>query len=203
MQVSGVKNAKACFTYTAGHLWPYKLVLHLLSKAISQGVNLQTHTPVRSITTTESSQTLRRWTINTDRGSILTSKVIHANNAFASTLLPEFKDKIVPVRGICARIMPATTNTPFLSNSYIMRIAPGEYDYLIPRSDGSIIVGGARRDYWRQLDQWYNVHDDSTLIDPAKDYFEGYMQRHFRGWEDSAAFTDKVWTGSEYSKIAD
>lgn len=72
---------------------------------------------------------------------------------------------------------------PPLSNSYIIRIAPGEYDYLIPRSDGSIVVGGGRRDYVKQLDQWYNNVDDSKLIDSAKNYFDGYMQRHFQGWE--------------------
>ena len=29
-------------------------------------------------------------------------------------------------------------------------------------------------------------------------YFEGYMQRAFRGWEDSGTVLDKVWTGSKY-----
>lgn len=59
------------------------------------------------------------------------------------------------------------------------------------------MVGGARRDYFKDLSQWYDVADDSKLIEPAKHYFDGYMQRHFRGWEDSGAETDKVWTGSE------
>lgn len=44
---------------------------------------------------------------------------------------------------------------------------------------------------------WYGVTDDSKLIEPAKNYFDGYMQRHFQGWEDSGAFTDRVWTGSK------
>jgi hypothetical protein len=65
-----------------------------------------------------------------------------------------------------------------------MRLAPGEYDYLIPRADGSIVVGGGRSDYFRQLNEWYDNADDSKLIEPAKDYFDGYMQRHFNGWED-------------------
>lgn len=33
------------------------------------------------------------------------------------------------------------------------------------------------------------------MIEPAKSYFDGYMQRYFRGWEVSGAYTDKVWTG--------
>jgi glycine/D-amino acid oxidase-like deaminating enzyme len=90
----------------------------------------------------------------------------------------------VPVRGICCRITTPKAHPPLLSNSYILRVAPGEYDYLIPRADGSIVVGGAKRDFYKQLDQWYDVVDDSKLIEPAKNYFDGYMQRHFHGWED-------------------
>ncbi|KAK4505526.1 hypothetical protein PRZ48_003489 [Zasmidium cellare] len=189
--VSGVKGAKGCFSYPAGHVWPYKLVLHLLSKAVSAGVNLQTNTPVTSVTPVGNG----KWNVNTDRGSIKASTVIYASNAYTSSLLPEFKKAIVPVRGICSRIMTPKVDAPFLSNSYILRIAPGEYDYLIPRTDGSIVVGGARRDFFDKLDQWYNVTDDSQLIAPAANYFDNYMQRHFKGWEDSNAYTDKVWTG--------
>ena len=46
-------------------------------------------------------------------------------------------------------------------------------------------------------EQWYNVTDDSELIEPVKNYFDGFMQRTFRGWEDSEAVTDMVWTGSK------
>lgn len=194
--VSGVKGAKGCFTYTAGHVWPYKMVIHLLEKAVEAGVNLQTNTPVKSVTEAGG----RRWNVATERGAIQTSKVIYASNAYTSSLLAEFQDKIFGVRGICSRIVPSNAKTaPFLSNSYIMRLAPGEYDYLIPRSDGSIVVGGARRDYFKHLDQWYHNYDDSKLIEPAKNYFDGYMQRHFRGWEESGAKMESVWTGSKHS----
>lgn len=37
--------------------------------------------------------------------------------------------------------------------------------------------------------------DDSTLIQGAETYFDGYMQRHFTGWEDSGAVVSKLWTG--------
>lgn len=187
--MSGVKGAKGCFTYTAAHLWPYKLVLHLLKKAVSAGVNLQTCTPVQSIAydTSVSGPCI----VKTARGSIRVSKIIYACNAYTSALLPEFKKAIVPVRGICCRIIPAEgRRLPLLSNSYILRIAPGEYDYLIPRSDGSIIVGGGRGDYYKQLGQWYDNADDSSLIEPAKNHFDGYMQKHFHGWENVSFVCD-------------
>ncbi|KJY01925.1 fad dependent oxidoreductase superfamily like protein [Zymoseptoria brevis] len=193
--VSGVKGAKACFTYPTAHMWPYKLVLHLLSQAVSKGVNLQTHTPVQNVVRSVGSGSPRAWTVDTPRGSVQASKVIHASNAYTSALLPEYKQAIVPVRGICCHIVPTKKPAPLLSNSYMMRIAPDEFDYLIPRTDGSIVVGGGRRDYYRHLNEWYDVVDDSKLIEPAKKYFDGYMQRHFNGWEDSGAYTNKIWTG--------
>lgn len=170
-------------------------MLHLLGKAVAAGVNLQTNTPVTSVSPVDYSANTRTWCVNTSRGSIKTSQVIYASNAYTSALLPEFKNRIVPVRGICSRIVPGKAHPPLLSNSYILRLSPSEYDYLVPRTDGSIVVGGARRDYFERLDQWYNNVDDNQLIEPAKNYFDGYMQRHFRGWEDSGAYTDKVWTG--------
>jgi hypothetical protein len=35
------------------------------------------------------------------------------------------------------------------------------------------------------------------MIEPARHYFDGFMQKHFRGWEESGAYTDKIWTGSK------
>lgn len=167
-------------------------MLSLLNKAVKHGVNLQTHTPVTSVQPALEPHT---WAVETSRGSIAAGKVIYASNAYTSSLLPEYKTKIIGVRGICSRIVTTKPNAPFLSNSYILRLAPNEYDYLIPRSDGSIIVGGGRRDYFHQLETWYENYDDSSLITSAQRYFDGYMQRHFRGWEDSGAYTDAVWTG--------
>ena len=195
MKISGVKEAKGCFTHTAAHLWPYKLVLHLLKKAVDAGVNLQTHTPVECVSPQPDMD--GRWVVTTPRGTIRARNIIYATNGYSSALLPELKEKIVPVKGICSRII--SPKRMLLANSYVLRFNEWEYDYLIPRSDGSIIVGGARRDYYTDLESWFNVWDDSTLIESAKHYFDGYMQRHFYGWEDSGAHTDKVWTGSMFS----
>jgi glycine/D-amino acid oxidase-like deaminating enzyme len=191
---SGIKGAKACFSSTAGHLYPYKLVTHLLQKAIVAGVNLQTTTPVTDVSSEPDGE--GRWTVVTARGNILARKVIYATNGYSAGLLPELEGKIVPVRGICSRIVcPGNKRPPLLTNSYVMRFNDWEYDYLIARTDGSIVVGGARQDYYHQLDSWFNVYDDSKLMESAKNYFDGYMQRHFHGWEESGAYTEQVWTG--------
>ncbi|KAJ5173544.1 FAD dependent oxidoreductase [Penicillium coprophilum] len=193
---SGVKGAQGCFTYDAGHIWPYKFVLHLLEKAISQGVNLQTHTPVSGMTQSTSSTSGHSWIVNTARGSIAAKKVILATNAYTSSLVPQYKGKIIPVRGTCSRIVvPPGTTAPRLTNTYTLRWNNWNYDYLIPRADGSIVVGGARPAFIDDLDSWYNVSDDSSVLGPAIRYWDHYMQRNFVGWEDSHAYTDRVWTG--------
>lgn len=139
-----------------------------------------------------------RWTVSTPRGPIKAKKVLLATNGYTAAIASQFVEKIVPVRGICSRIVtPKGRNPPYLSNTYSIRHGRAQYDYLIPRPDGSIIVGGAKQAFWSEKAHWYGVVDDSELIGPAKNYFDGLMQRHFVGWEDSEAFTESVWTGSE------
>ncbi|ORY65554.1 FAD dependent oxidoreductase [Pseudomassariella vexata] len=196
-QISGVKGAKACFSYTAGHLYPYKLITHLLANAVRAGVNLQTHTPVSSVSPTADKDGF--FTVSTKtRGSLRAQKVVYATNAYTSALLPEFTSKIVPVRGICSHIaVPATSKkpAPTLQTSYILRWGNYEYEYLIPRLDGSIVVGGGRSRYYHDKASWYDNVNDDKLIEAAKPHFDGYMQRVFHGWEDSGAEATNVWTG--------
>ncbi|KAI0153942.1 FAD dependent oxidoreductase [Pestalotiopsis sp. NC0098] len=193
-RVSGVKGALGAFTFTAGHVWPYKLVMHLLKIAVGKGANLQTNTPVAHIS--ENPLPDGRWLVTTERGQIKAKKVLLATNGYTPNVAPQFKDHIVPVRGICCRIVvPEGRTAPFLPNTYSIRYGPGLYDYLIPRNDGSIIVGGAKSEFWHNIENWYNVTDDSKLIEPAKHYFDNLMQRTYIGWEDSGAYVDKIWTG--------
>ncbi|KAL2829424.1 FAD dependent oxidoreductase [Aspergillus cavernicola] len=191
--VSGVKDAKSCFTYRAGRLWPYKLIAGLLKKAISNGANLQTNTPVLSISSSPNTEGL--WTVQTPRGAIRSKQIIFSSNAYTSAIAPQYSGKIIPVRGICSRIVVPNPPTRVLDSSYTIRIKEGIYEYLIPRPDGSIVIGGARSAYAQQLENWYDNTDDSRLIESAKGHFDGYMQRYFNGWEGTGAFTDRVWTG--------
>ncbi|KAE8155142.1 FAD dependent oxidoreductase superfamily [Aspergillus avenaceus] len=191
--ICGVKGAVACASYTAGTVWPYKFIMHLTDSILDTGkVNLQTHTPATSITPGSNGS----YTIHTQRGKVHAGTVIHANNAYVAGLLPEYAKNIIPCKGICCRItVPEGTTAPLLNNSYINRTEDNTLSYLIPRADGSIIVGGAAAKFRPFKDQWYNNVDDSVLIDSAKDYYDGYMQRTYRGWENSGAKVDKIWTG--------
>lgn len=173
------------------------MIHQLLQKLLREGLNLQTHTPVQSVSAT--TDTEGRWTVNTERGTIRAAKVIYATNGYTAQVLPEYKGRIVPVRGICCHIAsPKGRDTPHLVNTYGIRFDSRNNDYLIPRADGSIVVGGARQRFWHNRHQWFdNVRDDELVTD-AVSYFDGYMQRHFRGWETSGAEARKVWTGSTF-----
>ncbi|KAK4613498.1 hypothetical protein CLAFUW4_09335 [Fulvia fulva] len=191
--LSGVKGAKATASYTSGMMWPYKFIRHILKSLVASGdLNLQTHCPVTKVVQNADGT----FTITTARGTIRARKAVHASNAYVGGLLPEYSKSIVPCKGICCRItVPEGKVAPLLSNSYIERDANRTLSYLVPRTDGSIIVGGASSLFKPHTEQWYNNVDDSVLIDSAKDYYDGYMQRTFRGWEDSEARVDQIWTG--------
>lgn len=170
--------------------------MHLLQGVVDKGANLQTHTPVTHLA--EAPLPDGRWVATTPRGPIKARKVLLATNAYTAGLAPQFARHIVPVRGICSHIVPgAGRRAPFLPYTYGVRQGPSLYDYLISRPDGSIIVGGARSQFWTDASHWYNVSDDSTLIEPAAPYFDDLMQKTFLGWEDSGAHVSEIWTGSE------
>jgi glycine/D-amino acid oxidase-like deaminating enzyme len=169
----------------------------MFSNALAHGnVNLQTHTPATRLSQEPDADGY--WTVETPRGTVRALQVVVATNAYTASILPEYKDKIIPYRTACSRIVtPRPAKQPLLPNTYALRFSPWDFDYLIPRPDGSIIVGGARRTYLRDLGEWYDNVDDTKSIEKAKLYFDGYMQRHFRGWENSGAHTDQVWAGSK------
>lgn len=159
-----------------------------------RGVNIQTYTPVNAVKPDLDGG----FEVHTVRGTIRASKVVHATNAYTKALLPEYAKSIVPCKGICCHIaVPEGKVAPLVQNSYIIREQgdPSVLSYLIPRSDGGIIVGGASQIFKPHMDQWYDNTDDSCLIDSAKDYYENYMQNNFRGWENSGATVKSIWTG--------
>src|SRR2546423_9184221 len=103
-------------------------------------------------------------------------------NAYTSSILPQFRSRIIPVRGIVCRITtPDPATAPRLPTTYALRFGSGLMDYLIQRpSDNSIIVGGAQAAFIYDLPSWYdNVSDDRLISSAAARYFDGYMQHHF------------------------
>ena len=167
----------------------------LLAQLVEAGhVNLQTNTPVTKIVRANGTNVLV-----TDRGLLKAKRVVFATNAYTAGILPEYADAIIPYKGTAVHITPKSLVFPHLSNTYNIHypipnvIEP--VDYLNPRPDGSIVVGGGKWTYADDRSKWHNVWDDSTLLEETVPHFDGLMQRHFRGWENSDAVTDMMWTG--------
>lgn len=155
---------------------------------------MQTHTPVLSVQPDEK----RGFAVETDRGIVYAKQIVHASNAYVAGLLPEYERNIIPCKGICTHIeMPEQNRStaPLFTNSYALWNDDNTSSYLIPRLDGSIIVGGSKQKFRPFRDQWYNNVDDSILIDASKDHYRDYMQRTYRGWENTDAKLSTVWTG--------
>ncbi|KAK7941370.1 FAD dependent oxidoreductase [Apiospora aurea] len=204
-RVTSVKGARAAFSGPACSLWPYKLVTQLLEKAMERNprLNLQTETPVLSVEAMDEGKSGTG--IHTDRGSIRAKKVVFATNAYTAGLLPQYQGVINSYRVTASHLAPpkdAEPVFPHLSHTYNIEYGlqypdTSTVDYLNPRPDGGIVVGGGRWLFQEPRELWQNNIDDSVLIEPVLEagYFEGYMQRVFRGWESSGTELDRVWTG--------
>ncbi|KAJ9629994.1 hypothetical protein H2204_008798 [Knufia peltigerae] len=192
---SGVRGAKAAGSFTAGTMWPAKFIQGLLKIVLATGrVNLQTHTPASSI----QADSHHGWIVHTERGTISTRHVVHATNGYVASLLPQYERNVIPCKGICCHIAAPSgyeLPAPLLNNSYIIRDEEKVLSYLIPRTDGGIVVGGALAKFLSFREQWYRNVDDSTLIDAAKDYYNDYMQRTYHGWKTYPAGITDIWTG--------
>jgi glycine/D-amino acid oxidase-like deaminating enzyme len=169
--------------------------MHLLSMGTKNGVNLQTNTPVLKVS--DSVDSNGYWTVNTPRGEIRAKKVVYATNGYTSGLLPEYKQIIHPVRGICSRI--TVKNKPpghGKLKSMVLYYGPKVADYQANRPDGSFVIGGAWSTCkFKHPQQWRDVFDDSALTPAATGYFHGFMERTFSGWGEAKSRVDHLWTG--------
>lgn len=170
------------------------MVLGMLERAVQNGLNLQTQTPVLAVS--EEADQEGYWTISTPRGNTKAKTVIFATNAYTGGILPEYKDQIIPVRGLMSRIIPSQKpeNPRQLMHSSATKYPGFEYDYHAIQPDGSLVVGGAFAPY-RKHPIRYNNFDDSSLYEGRDGLFEGWAQKCFRGWEDADTKVANTWTG--------
>ncbi|KAB2575396.1 hypothetical protein DBV05_g5949 [Lasiodiplodia theobromae] len=203
-ELTGVKGAKAAVSSPACSLWPYRFVAGLLERAMGRngGLNVQTGTAVVGVEKVEEGEK-GGWLVRTERGTVRARKVVFATNAYTAGLLHEYRGVITPFKGTCAHLATLDGREPAqprLSHTYNIEYGRQKLetvDYLNPRPDGGIVVGGGKFLYEEQRELWYNTVDDSTLMEPVikAKYFEGYMQRNFTGWDDSGSKLERIWTG--------
>jgi glycine/D-amino acid oxidase-like deaminating enzyme len=220
-QVTSIRGAKAALACPAMTLWPYKFVLGLLSHVVQLGVKLYTLTPVMRIERVSEKEsdmalsTIGLTRLHTPRGITLARKVVFSSNAYVSALLEQYENTIIPGRGTACHIVrtpsassnsgdsariPSVPDYTRLVNTYNINGGPSSREYLVPQPDGSIVLGGGQPLYRADKDIWYDMIDDGTLIPGVQErWFEGYMGRHFHGWdkEGTEEKIDHIWTGSK------
>ncbi|KAK1761705.1 hypothetical protein QBC33DRAFT_564511 [Phialemonium atrogriseum] len=110
--------------------------------AVEKGANLPTHTLVTPVSKKPPDNS--RWEVTT-AWAATKSKTVLIHQAVHLAHIPAAQAHIVPVRGICSRIVvPEGRAAPFLPQTCSNRHGLSTYDYSIPRNDGSIIVGGGK-----------------------------------------------------------
>jgi len=210
--VTSIRGAVGAFTCEVASFWPYKLVTGVLEVLVRRFgekgcvLNVQMNTPVTHLTSTTSNGTI----LHTPRGTLTTTSLIHATNAYTPSLIPSFRGTITPYKGMNSHHTPSHPIHPHLSNTYNIAFAPTKStpttpshptgtDYLNPRPDSTIVVGGGSWFYARNKAMWYNTVDDSAstghFSPEVYTHWTNYMADNFLGWENSNAEPDCIWTG--------
>lgn len=178
-------------------VWPYKLITSLLLKCIEKGLNLQTYTMVETVKPYSSEDIKDGWIVQTNRGTIKCKKIVCATNAWTRALLPEFRNKIVPVKGCVSHIKPQSKTTGKLKYNYYHTFQH-ESDYVTAHKDMSMIAGGGGPTYLNYPNsiEMFNNADDSYAPEETLRYFENYPNKMYPGFAKDLKFVnDYTWTG--------
>jgi glycine/D-amino acid oxidase-like deaminating enzyme len=183
----------AVITTNAARLWPYKLVTSIWERLIADSkLNLQTHTPVLSLTPSG-----HKWNIHTDRGIVEAGKVVLATNAYTSHLLPQMADLIVPCRGQMSALVPgAAFSGPHRTRTNFGFVGPRMDDYLIQRPDPSAhLMFGGGRSYGPSL----GISSDEEVDDEVASYLRSALPQLLEGGkeekEEKELEATHQWTG--------
>ncbi|KAL4916345.1 FAD dependent oxidoreductase-domain-containing protein [Aspergillus aurantiobrunneus] len=163
-------------TVPAASVWPYKWISKVWADLIEgRKLNVQTNTTVQAIDDQDGAEFA---TVKTTRGQLKARKVVHATNAWLGYLLPELTPFVSPVRANASRTF-----------SIWYRYGDKDYDYLISRQDGGVVVG--RAGTGRQA-----TADDTSTDLPAQAHLRGFFHEAAAEPKPGAAdHIDYSWTG--------
>jgi len=213
-------DADVCgaFEYEAGSLSAYKFAIGVVKLCLDNGLNLQTNTPVISMspapiangTIKSDTGPKARWIIKTSRGSIKTPNLILATNGYTPHLLPELQSKIVPLRGQVTAQRPGPTLASLtprgLATTYSFIYDTG-YEYMISRAEhpdvpselvGDIIIGGGLGRLPNDGVSEFGETDDTVLNAENSNYLGQTLKSYFGsnwGEDDPQKRIRKEWTG--------
>ncbi|KFA45977.1 hypothetical protein S40293_09208 [Stachybotrys chartarum IBT 40293] len=188
------QGAHGAVSYPACTLWPYKLVIALIRKAISVGLKVFTHTAALDIIP---AGTQGEWLIRTGKGAIRCRRIFHATNGYLSHLLPEYAGKLVPLKGTVTAIQP---NPLYLEKplGHSAGVQWGiDFDYMIQReSDGNpLVFGGRDLAHPRGLPGVIGDADDSVVTPEIVEALQQFPADHMSGWDRHNAHLRYAWSG--------
>ena len=189
---SRIKGAKACYSWQASTLQPWKLTAHIMRENLKRGANLQTYTVATSISKDETGQ--RKWIVHTDRGDIAADTIVYATNAYSAALEPSLRGIITPKPHICQRIVPprALSGSNALQNSYGVLLPDGALFSINPRctADGNVMFGGSNPGQ-KALDEWVErnpehcINDGLSNVEGVRKCVEDFVNKEFEGWREA------------------
>jgi glycine/D-amino acid oxidase-like deaminating enzyme len=190
-RISRIKRAKACYSWQASTLQPWKLTAHVMRENLKKGVTLQTYTVAKSISEGTGSS---KWTVHTERGDIACDTIVHATNAYSAALEPSLRGVITPKPHICNRVVPpsALSGSNTIKNSYGVLLPDGALFSINPRSssDGNIMFGGSNPGQ-KALDTWVEqnpencVNDGLANLEGVTEHVKKFAEAEFEGWKDA------------------
>jgi len=166
---------------------------------------MHTRTPVTSITSRSPASSLvipRRYIINTPRGGISCSYVIHATNAYASHLLPHFTGPrgIIPNRGQVIALRAAVGRDKLGMAGWV---ANEVFEYWSPmpaKYDGGkgeneenplVILGGGREATAPQFELYED--DDSVINEDVSRLLKDFLPNLFEGRYEKGREPEMEW----------
>ncbi|KAJ6592219.1 FAD dependent oxidoreductase [Mycena vulgaris] len=190
------------------NLWPLKLVTQLYRLAKGQGsdfeLNIHTRTPVTSISPSASPS--RRWVVQTPRGVLNCSYIVHATNAYASHLLSHMSGPagIIPTRGQVIALRSGVSAELLTQRSWDGNEG---FEYWFPRpvygdEKPLVILGGGRE--VQSPDFEYYQTDDSSVNELVGSSLRKFLPALFPGEFAPGKEPEQEWTGiMGYTKLKD
>ncbi|KAL1896130.1 hypothetical protein Sste5346_004872 [Sporothrix stenoceras] len=183
----------------AATCWPYKLVTFLFAKMLKEhsNLNIQTNTCVTSVLDPHAGDADMA-VVRTGRGNIRARHVVHATNCWVGNLLPELRPFVSPVRANVQRQVPVSSevqralSTWRATNSFWLRYAEHDYDYMVQRPDGAFIIGRANTGRRATSDDsTMDIHSQTHLrgTTPLLFDFRAPKMETTHAWSGSVAFT--------------
>ncbi|KIP01827.1 hypothetical protein PHLGIDRAFT_131084 [Phlebiopsis gigantea 11061_1 CR5-6] len=184
------------------NVWPLKTVGLLYELAKTQtskfSVDLYTRTPVTSISPYSDSASPRRWSVETPRGMISCSYILHATNAYVSHLLPHMSgpDGVIPTRGQVMAVRATAPPDAITSSAWG---ANEGFEYWFPRpvkpgEAAPLVIIGGGREAAKPTYELYEV-DDSVCNEEVGRVMRRFLPSVFPGKYDENGEPEVEWSG--------